>query len=263
MKKILTNNIVEDVRRQPFNKASLEHIQESYNEVIADIMKALTDNATGVVVLHGLVDSDGGATSWNISAGAVLYNGEVFQVDAFVGSDPSDVPVLVLDETYRAGDPVKFSDNNEYNVHVIRKLKFEMAGTGTGIADFEELVRYNFTKKQEHIQFIIDGGGVVLSTGSKGNIIVPFDCTITGWQVLADVSGSVVVDLRKGTYSGFPTVASIAGTEKPTLTAEQKNQDIDLDTWSINLLKGDILDYNVESATTVKRITVNLIVERI
>jgi hypothetical protein len=142
MKKIITSNIVENVRRQPFNKASFEHIQEAFQEVFADLLKGLTDNAAGVVVLHGCVDSDPDADDYDISAGAVLYNGEVFQVDAFVGSDASDVPVLSLVETYRAGDPVTFSDNNNYNVHQIRKLQWSMATAGSGIADFDELVRF-------------------------------------------------------------------------------------------------------------------------
>lgn len=151
MKKILTSNIVENVRRQPFNKASLEHIQEAFQEVFADLLKGLTDNAAGVVVLHGCVDSDPDANDYDISAGAVLYNGEVFQVDAFVGSDATDVPVLSLVETYRAGDPVKFSDNNDYNVHVIRKLQWSMATAGSGIVDFDQLVRFKDTLKPNSV----------------------------------------------------------------------------------------------------------------
>lgn len=152
MKKILTNNIVENVRRQPFNKASLEHIQEAFQEVFADLLKGLTDNAAGVVVLHGCIDSDPDANDYDISAGAVLYNGEVFQVDAFTGSDATDVPVLTLVETYRTGDPVKFSDNNDYNVHVVRKLAWSMAAAGSGIADFDEVVRFKDTIKPNSVK---------------------------------------------------------------------------------------------------------------
>jgi hypothetical protein len=151
MKKILTSNIVENVRRQPFNKASLEHIQEAFQEVFADLLKGLTDNAAGVVVLHGCVDSDPDADDYDFSAGAVLYNGEVFQVDAFTGSDASDVPVLTLSETFRAGDPVTFSDNNNYNVHAIRKLVWGMATAGSGIADFDELVRFKDVLKPNSV----------------------------------------------------------------------------------------------------------------
>lgn len=142
MKKIDTSNIIENTRRQPFNKASYEHIQEAFQEVFADIMKGLTDSAAGVVVLHGCVDSDAGATAWNISAGAALYNGEVFAIDAFVGSHVSDVPVLSIETTYRAGDPVTFSDNNTFSVHQIRKLKWAMGVSGTGIVDFSAVKRF-------------------------------------------------------------------------------------------------------------------------
>lgn len=142
MKKILSNNIAENVRRQPFTKASYEHIQEAFQEVFAHILKGLTAEAGGVVVLWGITDSDPDAPDFNLSAGAVLYDGEVYDVDAFVGSHVSDVPVLSLEETFRAGDPVKFSDNNEFNVHAIRKLKWTMGVSGSGIVDFSALKRF-------------------------------------------------------------------------------------------------------------------------
>lgn len=200
MKKILTNNIVENVRRQPFNKASYDHLQESYQEVIEDIMKALTGDTSGVVVLYGCEDSDPDANDYDISAGAVLYNGEIFRVDAFVGSDPSDVPVLVMDETFREGDPVTFSDNNEYNVHAIRKLKWQMAGTGTGITDFSDLVRMPFNINDgfyDHTENSDSGGGqvtVVTIPYQAGKSLI-IDATL----IATRVSGAVEAEAG-GTY---------------------------------------------------------------
>lgn len=142
MKKILSNNIVENTRRQPFNKASLEHIQEAFQEVFTSFLKQFTEDTANYFRLHGLVDSDGSATAWDISAGAVYFNGEVFQVDAFVGTDPSDVPVLTLSTTYRAGDPVKFSDNNDFNVHEIRKMVITLGAPGSGDVNFTSLQQF-------------------------------------------------------------------------------------------------------------------------
>lgn len=142
MKKISTTNIVENTRRQPFNKASLEHIQEAFQEVFSNIMKGLTSDVGGVVILHGCADSNSGATDWDITAGAVLYNGEVFDVLASgLLSHGSQVPVLSIETTYRTGDPVTFSDNNTFNVHEIRKLKWALGVSGTGLADFADLKR--------------------------------------------------------------------------------------------------------------------------
>lgn len=109
---------------------------------------------------------------------------------------------------------------------------------------------------------VIDGGGAAITPGAKGYFRVPYACTVMGWTVLADQSGSVVVDVKKGTYGAFPTNASIAGTEKPTLSAAQKNQDLSLSTWSPALAVDDVLEYVVDSAVTVQRVTVLLHVQR-
>jgi hypothetical protein len=110
------------------------------------------------------------------------------------------------------------------------------------------------------INFIIDGGGAVISVGEKGHIEVPFAMTITGWTILADQSGSIVVDVWKDTYANFPptNADSIAGTEKPTLSAAQKNQDLSLTSWTTSVAAGDILAFEVESASTVQRVVVAL-----
>jgi hypothetical protein len=61
------------------------------------------------------------------------------------------------------------------------------------------------------IGLTVDGGGSVLTTGSKGFVYVPYNCSISSWVVVADQAGSVVVDVKRSSYSGFPTTASIVG----------------------------------------------------
>lgn len=104
----------------------------------------------------------------------------------------------------------------------------------------------------------IDGGGSAITTGQKGYVSVPYGMTITGWDIFADQSGSIVVDVWKDTYANFPPIAgdSIAGTEKPTLSSAQKNQDTSLSTWTTTVTAGDVIGFNVDSAATVTRVTV-------
>ena len=106
----------------------------------------------------------------------------------------------------------------------------------------------------------IDGGGSAITTGVKGYITVPYNGTITGWDIFGDTTGSIVVDVWKDTYANFPpTVAdTIAGTEKPTLSSAVKNQDTNLTSWTTSVTAGDIVAFNVDSAATVTR--VNLII---
>jgi hypothetical protein len=108
------------------------------------------------------------------------------------------------------------------------------------------------------INYVIDGGGSAIASGSKGYMEVPLACSINGWTILADTSGSVVVDVHKCTFSGFPSTTSIAGSELPTLISAQKNQDISLSTWTPELSQGDILEFIVDSAAIVKRVTVSV-----
>lgn len=114
------------------------------------------------------------------------------------------------------------------------------------------------------IQFIVDGGGSAITTGVKGDIMIPFNCTVLGWDIVADTSGSIVIDVWKDTYANFPpTVAdTIAGTEKPTLSSAVKNQDTSLSSWTTTLTRNDWLRFNVDSATTVTRVTIAIRVKR-
>ena len=115
------------------------------------------------------------------------------------------------------------------------------------------------------IPFVIDGGGsVIASTEIKGEVEVPFDCTIKSWRIFSQTSGSVVIDIWKDTFANYPpTVAdTITASDKPTLSSGQKAENTNPSTWDITLSKGDILTYYVDSATTVTRVLVSLLVDR-
>jgi hypothetical protein len=108
------------------------------------------------------------------------------------------------------------------------------------------------------INYVIDGGGSAIASGSKGYMEIPLACSINGWTMMADVSGSIVVDVHKCNYANFPSANTIAGSELPSLTSVIKNQNTSLTTWTPVLSKGDILEFLVDSADTVKRVTVSI-----
>jgi len=113
------------------------------------------------------------------------------------------------------------------------------------------------------IQYVINPGATI-TTGIKGDIMIPFNCTVLGWDIVADQTGSIVIDIWKDTYANYPpTVAdTITGSEKPTITAALKNQDTSLSSWTTSLTRGDWLRYNVDSVATVTRVTVVIRVKR-
>ena len=102
----------------------------------------------------------------------------------------------------------------------------------------------------------IDGGGSAITTGVKGYIEVPYACTINQVTLLADQSGSCVIDVWKDTYANYPpTVAdTITASAKPTITAATKSQDATLTGWTTSITAGDILGFNVDSASTITRV---------
>ena len=108
--------------------------------------------------------------------------------------------------------------------------------------------------------FIIDGGGAAITAGIKGDLVVPFACSIIDATLLADQTGSIVIDIWKDTYANFPpTVAdTITASAKPTLSGASKSHDATLTGWTTSISAGDVLRFNVDSASTVTRVTVAL-----
>jgi hypothetical protein len=121
----------------------------------------------------------------------------------------------------------------------------------------------------DSIQYVIDGGGVALTTGLKGVLEVPFACTITAARLLANASGSVVVNIYKTSYASYDAGAShpavgdkITASAPPTISSATKSSDSTLTGWTTAISAGDLLAFNVDSATTIARVTIALTVSR-
>ena len=115
------------------------------------------------------------------------------------------------------------------------------------------------------ITFIIDGGGSAITTGEKGHLEIPFKCEIQRVTLLADQSGSIVIDIWKDTYANFPPTDadSITSAAPPTITTAVKSQDATLTGWTKEIAAGDILAFNVDSITTIERVTLTLFAKKI
>jgi hypothetical protein len=121
----------------------------------------------------------------------------------------------------------------------------------------------------DSIQYVIDGGGVTLTTGLKGAIEIPFACTITAARLLADRSGSVIVNVYKCSYSAYDAGSThpvagdkITSSTPPTIASATKSSDTTLTGWTTAIGAADLLAFNVDSATTIQRVTIALTVSR-
>ena len=108
----------------------------------------------------------------------------------------------------------------------------------------------------------IDGGGSTPTTGSKGFLQVPFAGTITAWTLIADVSGSASITVKKSTYAGFPTTTSIVASAPPALSSQQNATSTTLTGWTTAVAAGDVLEFVLASATTVTRLVLELKITR-
>jgi hypothetical protein len=111
------------------------------------------------------------------------------------------------------------------------------------------------------INFLVDGGGSVITTGAKGFIEIPFDCTINRWTMVSDQSCTATMDVNRQTFAAFdgspPSI--VGGSSVPTITAALKGQDTDISDWtSVLVTDGDILGFDVDSNDNATRITIAL-----
>jgi len=114
------------------------------------------------------------------------------------------------------------------------------------------------------IHYIFDGGGLQLTTGLKGSVIVPFACTIDSWTLVADPSGSIVVDIWKTTLADYPPDVgdAITGGAKPTISGGQTATSSSLGTWDTAVAEGDVLSFYVDSVDSVFVASISLKVTR-
>jgi len=113
---------------------------------------------------------------------------------------------------------------------------------------------------RRQVTLTIDNGASVIITGQKGYISLPSAGTWKKWRLLSTISGSIVIDVWKAPYSGYPPVVgnTITGTDKPTISSTNKNESVALTGWNTSFAAGDILGFNVDSVATVTKVVLAL-----
>ena len=112
---------------------------------------------------------------------------------------------------------------------------------------------------------VIGDGSFAITTGSKGYFPVEFDGTITMGTLLADQTGSISIEVRKTTYSSFDSGSThpvtgdkISASAPLAISSAKKYQDSTLTGWTTSVSQGDILEFYVNSASTLTRVTASL-----
>ena len=103
-------------------------------------------------------------------------------------------------------------------------------------------------------------GAAVIPTGIAHYAVeLPFAGVWTSNRLLADQSGSMTITIKKSTYSGYAgSLTSIVASAKPTLSSAIKSEDTTLTGWTTTFSAGDILRFEVDTASTVTKATLSL-----
>lgn len=113
---------------------------------------------------------------------------------------------------------------------------------------------------------VIDGAASVIPAGVKLDLRIPFACTLTGWTLLADQSGSITIDVWRDTLANFPPTDADAlpgSGKEPKITTATYAEDTTITDWvSDDIVAGDVLRFNVDSASSITRATLVLTGQR-
>ena len=173
MRKLNTSAITTSIA-MPAKSGTFDHIQAAYTEAVAEAVKGVVGpsyNSGTLYILNGL-QNFGVLPNYNISAGSVFFNGEVYLVDAAnFNVSGSQVAVANIVTTQFSGiiaDPVQFTDGINRNIHDIRKIQLSAGLAGSGVANYNSAIRINVNIPQLNLTA---GPGVTV-TGTYPNLQV-------------------------------------------------------------------------------------------
>jgi hypothetical protein len=205
---------------------------------------------------HGLLPKLGGGSSnflradgtWAAPAGGAH---DALTLAASV-TDVFSLSTQELQADDAGADKLVFWDDSE--------SKLTHAAVGAGLETSGATLQTKASVRTGQVGITIDGGGSAITTGLKGFVRVPYAGTITKATLLADQSGTIVIDVWKDTYANAPPTDadSITASAPPTLSSATKSEDGTLTGWTTAVTAGDVLAFSVDSAATVTRVTLLL-----
>lgn len=128
------------------------------------------------------------------------------------------------------------------------------------VADSSETTGLKWVDNQFGLNLAFGNGVSEIAADSQMVIEMPFAGTIESIRMLADTSGSMVIDLWKDVYANYPPTnadSMVGGATKPNITSASKSEMTSFSGWStVAFAKGDILIVNVDSCTDIMKVTV-------
>lgn len=161
---------------QEVSGVTFQQHQNQVVESLNSIMHALGVESNEVTILWGL-ERDTNEPGYDISAGAVFTNGEIFEVDAFQSPDGSPSPHM-HPVTLAVGDQVRFGDGIFRTAHNDHKYTLSSSSTEAGSVAWAGLPRV----EDKLIQLV----GAEAYTNLKINEVVGGELYLDTLKKLAD-----------------------------------------------------------------------------
>jgi hypothetical protein len=111
------------------------------------------------------------------------------------------------------------------------------------------------------LKFVLSDYSGAIGAGTQSFDKSPISGKILEWTILADQSGSIVLDIWK--KSTFPPIVSdtITASAKPTISSAQYATSSTLTGWTTDISAGDYFIVNVDSCSTISTATLILKIE--
>jgi hypothetical protein len=121
---------------------------------------------------------------------------------------------------------------------------------------FSWLTNSEVNLRRDTLQFTI-GSDTTVFIGQQGiGIQVGYNCYIERIDLFTNATGSITFDVLKGSAETYPSQTSISGTTKAEIVNDNKRIEVPLDGWDLELSRGDLLYYNVESVVGISLVTI-------
>jgi len=189
--KILDISSISSTNEFPVKSGTLQFIQDSYKESLAQALTSLVEvnDPTQVYILSGLYNGSTASSTYNVSAGVVYFNGELFDVPSFnftlTGSNLPYPSILTTQYTTNA-DPVTFTDGTPRNVHNIRTFVVSATTSYSGIMEYDNWYRVAPWLKGDTKEVVCDSTYMSNNFDSSGLGVKER----TGWAIMNGNNGT-------------------------------------------------------------------------
>ncbi|WP_420582100.1 hypothetical protein [Reichenbachiella sp.] len=200
-------------------------VQKGTDQKLAAIMKALTNESTDIVIIHGcefIIDGD----DYAMTAGAAYYNGQVYTVQAFnqATAPGGQVPVFVEEKVYDR--KAWYGDNLLRDTFYSNTLKLQFGASDSGIADYDEVVQFSD------------------KLGEMANVVSQFNAIIDGAPAALDTLNELAAAL--GDDPNYAATIATQLAERPL-----KHTTINIPSWNMSLAPIITIATGLSSASIV------------